>query len=581
MMISTDVRDRSRETVDRSTPDRKGVRAAVANPRGDRVVRCARPRHARARPRPLPAAAAARQRLLGLCLARAGRVERPRRRAQDRPARGQGGLPRRARGGGGRAAAPRALPARLRLRLGRRPCLHRVRVRRRPHAARCHACRRAARRRRRSRRRARSSTGSRTPTGAASCIATSSRRTCCSPTATAVSVRLLDFGLAQFDEADTLTAVGDVPGHAGVHLARAAPRRGGRARERRVGGRDPALGGAGRPPSVLGRPAPADGGRDRGRRAGAPARAARPAEAAASGRRPRARCRPGPAAVRRRSRRGAPPRLGRAAAAAEKRARRRLRMPSLRVPRPYQPRADVHPARARGARGARRRADAALLSVGLAVRAGRARRAASRSRARGSRSRSRSRCPCCRSGTSRSGWPCSTRVVAAGWLALMWRDARNGLLCIAGPLLLPLGLLALLPLVAQLARGPVRRAAHVLAGVGLAALSAGLAGHGRSRSAAASPGRSASPRARACDRSPLASSTPCPPWSRSRHSPSPRSPSRSRTCAASGLPRGSARACSRRCSCSLPEASALPLVVAAWITCGWLVLARFAPARAQ
>ena len=28
----------------------------------------------------------------------------------------------------------------------------------------------------------------------------------------AVSIRLLDFGLAQFDEADTLTAVGDVPG---------------------------------------------------------------------------------------------------------------------------------------------------------------------------------------------------------------------------------------------------------------------------------------------------------------------------------------------------------------------------------
>src|SRR4029453_8492154 len=27
-----------------------------------------------------------------------------------------------------------------------------------------------------------------------------------------VSVRLLDFGLAQFDEADTLTAMGDVPG---------------------------------------------------------------------------------------------------------------------------------------------------------------------------------------------------------------------------------------------------------------------------------------------------------------------------------------------------------------------------------
>jgi serine/threonine protein kinase len=34
-------------------------------------------------------------------------------------------------------------------------------------------------------------------------------------------VKLLDFGLAQFDEADTLTAVGDVPGT----LAYIAPER--------------------------------------------------------------------------------------------------------------------------------------------------------------------------------------------------------------------------------------------------------------------------------------------------------------------------------------------------------------------
>ena len=45
-----------------------------------------------------------------------------------------------------------------------------------------------------------------------------------------ISVRLLDFGLAQFDEADTLTAVGDVPGT----LAYIAPERlrGGEATER-------------------------------------------------------------------------------------------------------------------------------------------------------------------------------------------------------------------------------------------------------------------------------------------------------------------------------------------------------------
>ena len=36
-----------------------------------------------------------------------------------------------------------------------------------------------------------------------------------------VAVRVLDFGLAQFDDADTLTAVGDVPGT----LAYIAPER--------------------------------------------------------------------------------------------------------------------------------------------------------------------------------------------------------------------------------------------------------------------------------------------------------------------------------------------------------------------
>ena len=49
-----------------------------------------------------------------------------------------------------------------------------------------------------------------------------------------VSIRLLDFGLAQFDEADTLTAVGDVPGT----LAYIAPERlgGGEATPRATSG---------------------------------------------------------------------------------------------------------------------------------------------------------------------------------------------------------------------------------------------------------------------------------------------------------------------------------------------------------
>ena len=84
-----------------------------------------------------------------------------------------------------------------------------------------------------------------------------------------ISVRLLDFGLAQFDETETLTAVGDVPGT----LAYISPERllgeDARPGERRLGRRDPALGGARRQAPVLGRAAAADGRDDRARRSAA------------------------------------------------------------------------------------------------------------------------------------------------------------------------------------------------------------------------------------------------------------------------------------------------------------------------
>ncbi len=51
-------------------------------------------------------------------------------------------------------------------------------------------------------------------------------------------------------------------------------------------------------------------------------------------------------------------------------------------------------------------------------------------------------------------------VLAAGWTALTWKDARAGLLLAAGPLLAPLAALALLPVAAQIARGRMRRARH-------------------------------------------------------------------------------------------------------------------------
>jgi hypothetical protein len=65
-------------------------------------------------------------------------------------------------------------------------------------------------------------------------------------------------------------------------------------------------------------------------------------------------------------------------------------------------------------------------------------------------------------------------ALAVGWLALTWRDARAGLVLVAGPLLAPFAALALVPLAAQLARGHARRAAHAAAAVLLAAVVAAL-----------------------------------------------------------------------------------------------------------
>ncbi|HZQ82850.1 MAG TPA: serine/threonine-protein kinase [Gaiellaceae bacterium] len=65
-------------------------------------------------------------------------------------------------------------------------------------------------------------------------------------------------------------------------------------------------------------------------------------------------------------------------------------------------------------------------------------------------------------------------ILAAAWAALTWRDARAGLLLAAGPLLAPVAGLALVPLAAQAARGNLRRGVQTAAAVLLAALVAGL-----------------------------------------------------------------------------------------------------------
>ncbi len=68
--------------------------------------------------------------------------------------------------------------------------------------------------------------------------------------------------------------------------------------------------------------------------------------------------------------------------------------------------------------------------------------------------------------------------LAVAWLALSWRESRLGLLFVAGPLLASIGALALVPLAVQPARGMVRRALQA----GLAVLTAGLvAGLGSGR----------------------------------------------------------------------------------------------------
>jgi hypothetical protein len=67
-------------------------------------------------------------------------------------------------------------------------------------------------------------------------------------------------------------------------------------------------------------------------------------------------------------------------------------------------------------------------------------------------------------------------LVAVAWLALMWGDARRGLLFCTGLVLGPIGLLALAPLAVLSARGTVRRVAHAGAAVLLAGAAAGLRG---------------------------------------------------------------------------------------------------------
>ena len=67
-------------------------------------------------------------------------------------------------------------------------------------------------------------------------------------------------------------------------------------------------------------------------------------------------------------------------------------------------------------------------------------------------------------------------AIALAWLALVWGDARGGLAALSGPLLAPLGLIGLVPLAVQPVRGHVRRSAQAAAAVTLAVVAAGVRG---------------------------------------------------------------------------------------------------------
>jgi Protein kinase domain len=77
-------------------------------------------------------------------------------------------------------------------------------------------------------------------------------------------------------------------------------------------------------------------------------------------------------------------------------------------------------------------------------------------------------------GNVSSGLALVYAAFACAWLALSWRTPRQGLFLALGPLLAPLLALGLLPLAAQAIRNPVRRALQVVTAVLLATVVAGL-----------------------------------------------------------------------------------------------------------
>ena len=336
--------------------------------------------------------------------------------------------------------------------------LHRLRVHPGPHAARGDARRRDRRSARRSRWRRRSPRRSRTPTAKGIVHRDVKPSNVLLAESGSIDVRLLDFGLAQMAEFDTLTALGDIPGT----LAYISPERlHGRTatdRGRRLGRRRAALGGARRRAPVLGRRHGRDLAADPARRAAARDGAPRPAPARARHGRERAPRQPAAPALGRAPRPGAPlaaeapPQEGRleaddAAALAERASPRSGCCPA---PSPASPPAGSRPACRSTPLAGRSALAAAGAALGFAApRAGLLFALAVAFFPLANIS---------------LGLAAVYAVLAVGWAALSWRDARAGLLLAVGPLLAPIAALTLIPLAAQVARGRARRAAQAAGG---------------------------------------------------------------------------------------------------------------------
>ena len=385
-----------------------------------------------------------------------------------------------------------------------------------------------------------------------------------------ISVRLLDFGLAQLAEAETLTAVGDVPGT----LAYISPERlctASRRARRPTSGRSASLlweALAGWHPFWTARCSRRRSGSRRARRRSRTARpdlpkplcalvdrtlaldpAARPPAAHA---RPRAARRASPSALRRRK----TPNDGPRAARVPLRARRAGRRGAVRG---LDGRRRCRSTRR--SRAARSRSSPAALDASCAPRLGLAFALA---------------VPDPPARQRLVGLALVYAVVAGAWLALSWREPRQGLFLALGPLLAPARARAS-------CRWPRRRSA-TRSGARCQVAAAVLLAARRRRPAARAAARSPARRRRTASASPAATDAvgggrrrslralQAPPGARcSRRSSSPRPPSRSRTSRERGLlvdRRPRRRPDRRHRSCRSPAVAARSArSLAAWATC--------------